>query len=506
MARDPGRSSRPSVHGRGLRGCAVRARDRAAAGRWVASRADERPSGGRSGAGDRYRAGRARPGGRDRSRRTPAPGPRARVPRGRRRYPGRRFGHRGRHCRRVGRRARRCRPCHWMACRPCRRPRHPWRRPRRPYRPGRPCRPRRPCRPWQACHLRPGVGQARPASTVRRQRCPSRVSSTVTPWPASSSRSRSDAAKSRAALAAARASSNAATSGSRSSTASGRMPSTRSRSRRTSSARAASAVDSARRSIRRLRSRTRSKTAARRSRDVQVVVECRAERLAGRVERVGERRVVGRLLDVRGERGDQAASSRSSAAAAAASDSSEWLRPGPVVDGDRVRGAAPAARRPARAAPPTRAMFPVDLAILAPPIWRWAQCSQVPTNGWPVAASLWAISSSWCGKMRSTPPVWMSNDGPRWVMLIAEHSMCQPGRPGPIGGLPRRLARLGALPQREVADVVLAVLVGLDPLPHPQSVGVEARQPTVRRPRRDPEEDRPVVGPVGVAALEQRRR
>ena len=77
-------------------------------------------------------------------------------------------------------------------------------------------------------------------------------------------------------------------------------------------------------------------------------------------------------------------------------------------------------------------MLPVDLAIFEPPIWRWAQWSHVPTNVWPVAASLWAISSSWCGKIRSTPPVWMSNDGPRWAMLIAEHSMCQPGRPGPI--------------------------------------------------------------------------
>src|SRR5207244_10499029 len=31
----------------------------------------------------------------------------------------------------------------------------------------------------------------------------------------------------------------------------------------------------------------------------------------------------------------------------------------------------------------------------------WAQCSHVRTNGRPVAASLWAISSSWCGKIRS---------------------------------------------------------------------------------------------------------
>ena len=90
-------------------------------------------------------------------------------------------------------------------------------------------------------------------------------------------------------------------------------------------------------------------------------------------------------------------------------------------------------------------------------------------------------------------------------MLIAEHSMCQPGRPAPDRGLPRRLARLGRLPQREVADVVLAVLVGLDPLPHPEALGIEPRQAPVRRPRRDPVEDRAVVGPVGVAPLEERR-
>ena len=80
----------------------------------------------------------------------------------------------------------------------------------------------------------------------------------------------------------------------------------------------------------------------------------------------------------------------------------------------------------------TRAMFPVDFAIFAPLHWRWAQCSQVWTKVCPVAASLWAISSSWCGKIRSTPPVWISNDGPRCRIDIAEHSMCQPGRPGPI--------------------------------------------------------------------------
>ena len=102
------------------------------------------------------------------------------------------------------------------------------------------------------------------------------------------------------------------------------------------------------------------------------------------------------------------------------------------MDGDAERSAARAATRPASKSSPGRAMFPVDFAIFVPLDWRCAQCSQVWTNGSPVAASLWAISSSWCGKIRSIPPVWMSKDGPRWAMLIAEHSMCQPGRPSPI--------------------------------------------------------------------------
>ena len=97
-----------------------------------------------------------------------------------------------------------------------------------------------------------------------------------------------------------------------------------------------------------------------------------------------------------------------------------------------MRSAGPAATRRPRAARSTRAMLPRRLGHLRAARRRWAQCSHVWTNGCPVAASLWAISSSWWGKIRSTPPVWMSNDSPRWAMLMAEHSMCQPGRPSPI--------------------------------------------------------------------------
>ena len=60
------------------------------------------------------------------------------------------------------------------------------------------------------------------------------------------------------------------------------------------------------------------------------------------------------------------------------------------------------------------------------------------------------ISFSWCGKIRSLPPPCRSNVAPRCAAVIAEHSMCQPGRPGPQGRRPPGLAGLGRLPQREV--------------------------------------------------------
>ena len=49
------------------------------------------------------------------------------------------------------------------------------------------------------------------------------------------------------------------------------------------------------------------------------------------------------------------------------------------------------------------------------------------------AALDWASSFSWCGNTRSWPPPWMSITGPRSFSIIAEHSMCHPGRPWPQG-------------------------------------------------------------------------
>ena len=72
--------------------------------------------------------------------------------------------------------------------------------------------------------------------------------------------------------------------------------------------------------------------------------------------------------------------------------------------------------------------------IFRPSTWRKPLCIQYRAmRGVPKAQRLWAISFSWCGKTRSMPPPWMSNVSPSIFQLMAEHSMCQPGRPLPHG-------------------------------------------------------------------------
>ena len=80
----------------------------------------------------------------------------------------------------------------------------------------------------------------------------------------------------------------------------------------------------------------------------------------------------------------------------------------------------------------------------------------------PEAHSDWAISFSWWGNMRSSPPAWRSKASPRNLVAMAEHSMCQPGRPLPRGVSQECLAGLGGLPEGEVAGGVLVVLVDVD--------------------------------------------
>src|SRR3954469_18546941 len=76
--------------------------------------------------------------------------------------------------------------------------------------------------------------------------------------------------------------------------------------------------------------------------------------------------------------------------------------------------------------------LPSDLLIFSPAVVIQALCIQYVANGWPAARD-WACSFSWWGKRRSTPPPWMSNEPPRYLLAIAEHSMCHPGRPRPHG-------------------------------------------------------------------------
>ncbi len=76
--------------------------------------------------------------------------------------------------------------------------------------------------------------------------------------------------------------------------------------------------------------------------------------------------------------------------------------------------------------------MPSDLLIFSPAVPRMPLCTQYWANPSPTARD-WASSFSWCGNTRSRPPPWMSNVGPRYLVDMAEHSRCQPGRPGPHG-------------------------------------------------------------------------
>src|SRR3989344_3759283 len=78
--------------------------------------------------------------------------------------------------------------------------------------------------------------------------------------------------------------------------------------------------------------------------------------------------------------------------------------------------------------------LPRLLPILPSSMVKNAPCTQYLENGFlPVAASLWAISFGWWILFKSSPPAWISSWSPKYFILIAEHSMCQPGKPTPQG-------------------------------------------------------------------------
>src|SRR3989344_8317222 len=78
--------------------------------------------------------------------------------------------------------------------------------------------------------------------------------------------------------------------------------------------------------------------------------------------------------------------------------------------------------------------LPRDLDIFFPLTVRNPECNQYLTIGFlPEIASIWAISASWWGKIKSLPPPCMSYCVPKNFWVIAVSSMCQPGRPRPKG-------------------------------------------------------------------------
>ena len=117
-----------------------------------------------------------------------------------------------------------------------------------------------------------------------------------------------------------------------------------------------------------------------------------------------------------------------------------------------------------------------------------ARCASSSARTAGPAAVDCASSFSWCGKRRSRPPPWMSKLG---AEVLADHrrALEVPARPA---AAPRRrpgrrlgLARLVALPEREVARVALAARVGvLGRRPCRRSAGRTARRTSARTARR----------------------
>ena len=128
-------------------------------------------------------------------------------------------------------------------------------------------------------------------------------------------------------------------------------------------------------------------------------------------------------------------------------------------------------------------MLPTDLAIFSLAELQHPVVHPDPRElGSPRAARVCAASFSWWGKTRSMPPPWISKPTPSSSSAIAEHSMCQPGRPAAPRRVPGRvLALLLRLPQREVERVLLAARRPRRPRPGPSRRRRGAR---ARRSRR----------------------
>ena len=80
----------------------------------------------------------------------------------------------------------------------------------------------------------------------------------------------------------------------------------------------------------------------------------------------------------------------------------------------------------------SRSMLPSDFDIFSPASRSSPLCAQICAKGRPIEHDC-AISFSWWGKIRSRPPPCTANSRPSSFSAIAEHSMCQAGRPSPHG-------------------------------------------------------------------------
>ena len=156
-------------------------------------------------------------------------------------------------------------------------------------------------------------------------------------------------------------------------------------------------------------------------------------------------------------------------------------------------------------APPARARtLPKLFDIFSPRMSRKPLCSQYRAIvSMPWAQQLWAISFSWCGKIRSRPPAWMSNgSGPRKRLAHGRAFDVPAGAAVAPGAVPAGLVVGRRLPQDEVGRVAL-VGGDVDPRAGDLLVAVAAGEAAVGRHRGHGEQD-VALGGVGVAALDQR--
>ena len=220
-----------------------------------------------------------------------------------------------------------------------------------------------------------------------------------------------------------------------------------------------------------------------------------------------------RRVEIVGERGEQLPAATSRAGRCVADDVvPTWQRALALLERRRpsnrsADGSACAASPSARSRPARRVRrtcrcrsnswmvtkLPRLFDIFSPSTCRKPLCIQTfAMRAAPNAQQVCAISFSWCGNTRSMPPPWMSNTffagssqarpppkGRSSVAIdIAEHSMCQPGRPfgdDAARAVPARLLLLRRLPQHEIHRIAL---VGRD-------VDARARQHFVERSARE---------------------